>query len=78
MVYRNRMNNLFTITSNFLIFGLLLSNVSCTKTKWNYERGGNDWQESCLTSDQGPIDIVQPFEYKGIKRIYALIKKRIF
>ncbi len=63
---RNRTNTSFLTTLNFLIYALLLCNISTTAIKWNYDKGGKNWQESCLTSDQGPIDIIAPFEYKRI------------
>ena len=49
----------------FLIFGHLLLSVSSSKTKWDFNKGGQDWSDNCQNTDQAPIDISKPFEYKS-------------
>ena len=55
----------------FIIFAHLLINVSNSTVKWNFEKGGQDWPESCKNGDQAPIDISKPFEFKSnVLKIY--------
>ena len=49
----------------FIIFGHLLISVSNTTTKWDFNKGGQDWSGNCKDRDQAPIDISQPFEHKS-------------
>jgi len=50
----------------FFLFAHLLKNVSnSSSSKWDFEKGGQDWPESCKTAEQAPIDISKPFDYKS-------------
>lgn len=49
----------------FLLFAHLLVNVSNSNVKWSFEKGGQDWPDSCKNGDQAPIDISHPFEFKS-------------
>lgn len=48
----------------FLIFSLQISTINSAST-WNYNKGGTDWPKACKEGAQAPLDIRQPFTYKG-------------
>lgn len=48
-----------------IICAHMLSNVSNSTVKWNFDKGGQDWPESCKDGEQAPIDIGKPFEFKS-------------
>ncbi len=67
--YANISKNSFIILY-FIFFVLFLKYVSTTQLKWDFDKGGEDWPNSCKEGNQAPIDISKPFEYKS-----NLIKK---
>jgi carbonic anhydrase len=38
--------------------------VRTGKVNWDYNKGGEDWPETCKRGDQAPLDISQPFKFK--------------
>ena len=36
---------------------------------WNFDKGGEDWPSTCRNSNQAPLDIAAPFQFKGKKHI---------
>lgn len=63
-------NNNAIMCFYLILFAQLLVNISSSAFKWNFERGGQDWLESCQEGDQAPIDISKPFEFKSIFLFY--------
>jgi hypothetical protein len=61
--------NIYTIKEiNILFIILIFLNpflLQISSTKWNFNKGGEDWPNSCKNGDQGGIDISGPFEYKS-------------
>lgn len=56
--------NYSKINSKLFLILLLLSNLILCSS-WDYNKGGEDWPESCKTPDQSPIDLSHPFEYRS-------------
>lgn len=63
---KNSCKNAFLIIfMYFLLFAQLLISVSNSRLKWDFNKGGQDWNENCQNGDQAPIDISKPFQYKS-------------
>jgi len=65
MEYLKNKSKSTCMISYLFFFSLLLQCVSNTEMKWDFNKGGQDWPDSCKTGDQAPIDISKPFEYKS-------------
>ena len=64
-------NSLFLII--FLSAHLLNSTYSFS---WNFEKGGNDWPDTCNEGNQAPIDISAPFTYKSKIKNFSYLKNK--